>query len=60
MDQLRQALNNSAIIVWVLIAILIMLLISKYIVGWYHEIGKRNKYMEQQTKLLEQILNKLK
>jgi hypothetical protein len=38
------------------IALLIVaIVIGKYITMWYHEIGKRNRYMETQIRLLSHI-----
>ena len=34
---------------------LISVLLGKYIYSWYAEIKKRNRYMEAQIRLLEQI-----
>jgi chromosome segregation and condensation protein ScpB len=42
----------------VIIVIVVLILLGKWITEWYHEIKKRNRYMEAQIKLLMEIAAK--
>jgi hypothetical protein len=43
----------------ILIGIVVTLFIGKVLTGWYHELEKRNRYMEAQIQLLTLIARKL-
>jgi hypothetical protein len=38
-----------------IVGIIAVVIISKFLINWYHEIDKRNRYMEAQIKLLSHI-----
>lgn len=50
-------MDNIEFSTWIALggALIVALIIGKYLTAWYHEIDKRNRYMEVQIKLLAQI-----